>query len=274
MVDVRGRSRRLVQTIRGCARRFRSRPEEPDADARRLHARWRTQLARSRSRLETARRNLDAALAARDHGRVRRCTDRLNNELQAVRSLETLAAAGRESNGTASFVFSSAMLRDAYLRCVETPEEGMCLILGIHVDDRYLATHVVGFPYEYRSVVGAAGRHEATHRICIQAREWQHEVLSLTHSHPGDGADSTFPSPTDLRTHQRWELGWTMIGGIWSRDGFLRFFSHQQRFEVEVVGANMRRIERNVWKLDATDASEMPEAEDIGTGVGAPGADS
>ena len=71
------------------------------------------------------------------------------------------------------------------------------------------------------------------------------ELISMHHSHVMDGAASTAPSSVDLANMQRFVAqGWAAIGGIFSRDQFVRFFSTQHDFEISVFGKGAEVVSR------------------------------
>ena len=71
------------------------------------------------------------------------------------------------------------------------------------------------------------------------------ELISMHHSHVMDGAASTAPSSVDLANMQRFVAqGWAAIGGIYSRDHFVRFFSTQHDFEISIFGKGAEVVSR------------------------------
>ena len=147
------------------------------------------------------------------------------------------------------FIFSSWMLCDSFKMCTASPEEGMLFIVGVEFDGLAIGTRIIPFGYAYRSIIGAAGDHQDTHRICISTHEAGHRILALIHSHPGTGIKANYNSSVDARTQELWELTTKMVGGIWSRDGYLRFFSSKLPFAVKVIGEQMEQINDVIFKL-------------------------
>ncbi len=73
-----------------------------------------------------------------------------------------------------------------------------------------------------------------------------HPVLAMFHSHMSRGPRSTSPSETDLSNQRRFEkLGCEAIGGIFSLDGYARFFSTMKPFELLVFGKGAECISDN-----------------------------
>jgi len=216
-----------------------------------IYRKWQRKLNALRREGIRLRRRIDECARGGHSDELSRVAEKLT---QVTRDARALASLGTPEDGTRQrFVFSSAMLRESFRYCVSRPEEGMHFILGIEHEGMLIGTHIVPFPYEYRSVAGAAGVHQATHKICIQAHETGHYAIALVHSHPGSGIDANHPSPTDRRTQTLWECGTRLLGGIWSRDGYLRWYTNELAFAVNVEGNQIERVEENVWKIETED---------------------
>ncbi len=181
--------------------------------------------------------------------------DQIDSELELLGSIHQTSESTLHQRH--SFVFSSAMLLESFRLCVAKPEEGMHFILGVDLDGSLVGTQIVSFPYASRSIAGASGVHEATHAIAIQAHEFGHRIIAIIHSHPGSGKGANHPSHVDMKTHETWEKTHDIVGGIWSRDGYLRFFSADKVFDARVIGSRIQRIEDHVWKIEETSDVEM-----------------
>ena len=76
------------------------------------------------------------------------------------------------------------------------------------------------------------------------------------HSHPGSGKGSVSPSSTDIKNQKKLEnTGYKCISAIFSRDGFIRFFTVNNPFEVKVVGKGVECVAENVYRL--TEVEEL-----------------
>jgi len=148
-------------------------------------------------------------------------------------------------------IFSTMMLAQSFRLCTETQDEGMHFIVGVEYDGLKVGTHIIPFGYAQRSVAGAAGDPLDTHRIVIHTYEAATR-FSPCCIPPGSGPNANFPSAIDERTQRLWEQGSNLIGGIWSRDGFLRWYSVAVRFQVEVVGSHMEKLDARLFKLVST----------------------
>ena len=64
-----------------------------------------------------------------------------------------------------------------------------------------------------------------------------HKTHAMFHSHISRGAPSTWPSTTDRDNQKRYEkAGLIAVGGIFSLDGYMRFFTNSIPFDIEVYG--------------------------------------
>ena len=99
----------------------------------------------------------------------------------------------------------------------------------------------------------AHARADLKHQITVltQMEEAGYRLFACLHSHPGTGPAATVPSPTDLRTQANFEQGgYATIGGIFSRDGHVRFFSHNRPFRVRVTGNGATQVGDNLFRLE------------------------
>ena len=106
-----------------------------------------------------------------------------------------------------------------------------------------------------QSSVSASANREDLDTLLRQIDAWGHSMHGLFHSHPGAGALATIPSGVDWETQQRYERGgYPLIGGIFSRDGFIRFFA-TTLFEINVFGTGVKQYDPHLFKIHFPDNS-------------------
>lgn len=150
-----------------------------------------------------------------------------------------------------TYVLTTSQCMHSWEICTETEAEGLNFVAGMPFgNDIYFASSIITTPYATRSVAGASATIPAILRLTERMHDLGHSLILMMHSHPGSGIDANHPSPTDLDTQRRFEQIWNMIGAIFSRDGYLRFFSYNLPFNVVIKGKGMERIEKNVYRLD------------------------
>ena len=79
----------------------------------------------------------------------------------------------------------------------------------------------------------------------------------MAHNHVMHGLDSTRPSNVDLANQDRFvKIGWDAIGGIFSIDGYARFFSTASDFDFSLFGAGAAIVSdaprETIIKLEVT----------------------
>ncbi len=203
---------------------------------------------------QQATRALTSAIRRADVADIQLHTQQLSACLQEFNLLRQLLPKDRPSSNV--FVFSSMLLHDSFDSATELPQEGMHFVVGYEYDNLLIATRIIPFAYAHRSLAAARGDHQATHHSFIETHEFGHSLLALIHSHPGTGTFSNHPSGEDMQTQRNWELTTKMISGIWSRDGYLRFFSDTFPFSIVVVGSQIEQLEPHLWRLRHEDRED------------------
>ena len=70
-----------------------------------------------------------------------------------------------------------------------------------------------------------------------------HHVLGVFHSHTSNGPESTTPSSIDHNFMQRMaKIGCHCLGGIFSLDGYVRFFKESESFDIDIYGKGVEKI--------------------------------
>lgn len=82
----------------------------------------------------------------------------------------------------------------------------------------------------------------------ISAEEqFDHYFHAYFHSHPGSFSR---PSDVDMDYQRRLEAGgYETIGGIFTRDGQIRFFSHKLPFMIEIYGKGVEQIDDRLFRF-------------------------
>ena len=76
-------------------------------------------------------------------------------------------------------------------------------------------------------------------------------LTGVFHIHPGEGQNSAIPSKIDiLDQRKREQAGYLALGGIFSRDGHILFFSDKMPFSVVVKGKGIKQIKNNLFRLE------------------------
>jgi hypothetical protein len=120
---------------------------------------------------------------------------------------------------------------------------------GIRIIER-----MITFPFKQQSSVYVEGDHYATRDALIRMANFGYFLHAVCHSHPGKTIHSTLPSNIDLEHQSRLEKGgYQAISCIFSRDGFVRFFSVNLVFELNIYGEGVEKHGKNVFRLTEID---------------------
>ena len=176
----------------------------------------------------------DAALALLEQG----------HPPAAVLELEQLAVP--------TFVISSWFLSDCADYLLSHPQgfELLHLVTGskLSANQRTL-DRMIQVALEAHSHANARANQPDLQKLLIEFSGWGHTLHGMFHSHPGYGKEATKPSFIDLNTQKLYEKGgYPLVGAIFSRDGYVRFFSSNP-VAVTVFGAGVEQHEEHVFKI-------------------------
>ncbi len=177
---------------------------------------------------------------------------------QAVRERETTpmqvipAETDLEAkDGEPLFVVNSLMLHDCFKQLMKTEEESLHVVTGSVIGNIRSLERIVPLCLDWQSMAGASADNESLASEFIELYEYGLRPLAYFHSHPGCGAGATRPSSTDRQTQSTMEQsGGEIIGGIFSPDGFVRFYANKVKPNLRVLGKKVSNVEKNVYRLE------------------------
>lgn len=130
-------------------------------------------------------------------------------------------------------------------------KEYMVYMTGTEEDGRIYLTTLLHFETE-RSVAGVHGDPQSVLQAVLKMERAGHRLYGWFHSHPGSRAACS-PSSIDTGMQRRLEgLTYPAIGAVFTRDGYLRFFSVDRKFQIQIHGEGVRDVEAgtNLYKID------------------------
>ena len=161
-------------------------------------------------------------------------------------------------DGPPLFVISSLLLHDCYRLLTRTGDESLHALTGLVFGRSRILERIVPFRLSRQSVAGARAADESLATELLRIHDFGMLPLAYFHSHPGAGPFATLPSGTDRRTQDIMEKsGGHILGGIFSRDRFVRFYANRTEPHVRVVGKRAKEIEGNVYHLETEE--DLPE---------------
>lgn len=166
----------------------------------------------------------------------------------------------------AKFLVGSWFLRESFQYCTqrgrnvtnalnllgtgENNNEWVHYATGIEVGDWRTVDRIVKFSFAQQSVAYVESDAASSRDALIQMAEFGYRLHAVMHSHPGHGANATHPSGIDYDHQRRLERGgYVVVSGIYSRDGFVRFFTDDIQFQIEIFGEGVKQHESNLFEL-------------------------
>ena len=172
----------------------------------------------------------------------------------------------KRAPATPEYIISSWFLAECHAYLTSQPHgyERLHLVTGVKTSGTTRTLdHMARVAMAHQSLTGAKADQYALQKALIEMDDWGHSLHALFHSHPSTGALATRPSSTDLATHHRYEsAGYPLIGGIFVKDGYVRFFSTTQPFSVTIYGKGVEKVsgESNVYKIQTTPRRSVSDA--------------
>ena len=164
------------------------------------------------------------------------------------------------------FVINSMMLQECFDRATETEDENIVLVTGSRIGRLRCLERVVPVSLQAQSAVGAVTDASSLAEGYVGLYEYGLMPAACFHSHPGYGIEATHPSGTDMETQTLFERsGGTILGGIFSRDGYIRFYAKGDEPNVQVVGKKVEEVKKNLYRLDVE--QDIPLQSTEGTGA-------
>ena len=155
----------------------------------------------------------------------------------------------RNDNKKMTYLASSLFLMDSFELLNQREVESLHFVTGPQIGETRVLDRIVDFRHEKQSAVYAKADTNAVREALIYLSRYEFRLWGCFHIHPGFGAYSTFPSGTDMTLDRLLDRGgYECIGAIFSRDGYVRFFS-SKAFEINIYGNGVEKVDEKVFRL-------------------------
>jgi len=170
--------------------------------------------------------------------------------LKKLKEVQDLLSQKRERGDISSYMVGSWSLYKCFHFLNQGADENINYVTGLQIGAVLTLDRLVSFELAESSQVYVRGDLGSSTDCLIQMEELGHKLHGWFHIHPGIGPDSTHPSQIDVNHQRKLEQGgYPAIGGIFSRDGFVRFFSLKRIFEISIYGKEVEKINDRVYHL-------------------------
>lgn len=147
------------------------------------------------------------------------------------------------------YMVSSLFLQDSFALLNQREVESLHFVTGPEIGEIRVLDKIMDFRLEHQSSVYAKADSEAVRKVLIRLSQYKFRLLGYFHIHPGSGAGSTSPSGIDLTLDRLFDKGgYETVGAIFSRDGFIRFFSSRP-FKIQIYGEGVEKINERLYRL-------------------------
>jgi hypothetical protein len=193
---------------------------------------------------------LKAAAASGDRERAQIQLEVMMSYADLQQVARKLMPAGAGDNQEITYLVGSLFLYDCYKELVHGPDEDMHYVTGLKLGSILTMDRIITFDLDAATPVFAQGNLASSHEALIRLTRFGHRLHGLFHRHPGRGKESTRPSYIDLDTQERQESGkYPVIGAIFTKDGFVRFFSAKNQFQIVTYGEGVEHVGETVYRL-------------------------
>ena len=152
-----------------------------------------------------------------------------------------------------SYLISSLFLKESFELLNQREVESLHFVTGPEIEGTKVLDKIVDFRLEKQSTVYAKADTDATRDALIYLSDNGYKLWGCFHIHPGCGPSSIYPSGTDKTLDRLFvQGGYDCLGAIFSRDGFVRFFS-SKKFEVNIYGNGVEKVNEEIYRLTEID---------------------
>ena len=151
-----------------------------------------------------------------------------------------------------TFVLDSLFLRTCRRTLTGGPAEELYLVTGVKVDGGMLVPCcLLPMEYEHASPTGVAAKFLSSHEQLRRLARHGHVLHLVVHAHPGTGPDSVQESAVDIAAQDRLErAGYPAISGIFSKDGYVKFFANNTAFRIRIYGSGIKEVRHHVYQIN------------------------
>ncbi len=150
-----------------------------------------------------------------------------------------------------TYLVGSRFITDCYRFLMKHPTEVLHDVSGVKHNGVYTMERLDPLELDESSSVYARSNLLSTRDSLMDMHRFGYLLTGVFHSHPGNGPSSTNPSDIDVRNQKKLEYaGYKCLSAVFSRDGYVRFFSVSNPFKVVVRGRGVDNAgEENLFRI-------------------------
>ena len=162
---------------------------------------------------------------------------------------KVISAHAKKKPEMVTYLVSSLFLHENYDLMKDNAIETFYYVTGPETDGIKILDRIEKFGYEERNGAYAKAVTKDSTMILIKLDLHDHRLWGYFHSHTEPGINGTSPSFVDLNLRDTLDRGgYKAIGVIFSKDGFIRFFSSKP-FRIIIYGEGVVKINEELYHL-------------------------
>lgn len=166
--------------------------------------------------------------------------------------VETLSPSSKSKDDHHLFVLDSYFLGRCARELNYDGAEDMVVCSGPRIGNARLVSYIHR-PKLESSAIHVRQRPGEIAAILRELEPYGSNIHAIFHSHPGGGIPE--PSSNDHECQSIIErLGYRSIAGIFTNDGYIRFFSEGMDFSLLIVGKGLEQVDEFVYRLESREA--------------------
>jgi len=143
----------------------------------------------------------------------------------------------------------SLFIKDSFNFLNQGADESLHFITGIEVDGKKVLNRIIELNLENQNPCFARAGSNSVRKALMHLSIHGFCLLGYFHIHPGKGPSATCPSGIDLNMDRLlFRGGYESLGAIFSRDGFVRFYSSKE-FNVRIYGKGVEQVDKNIYRI-------------------------
>ena len=152
------------------------------------------------------------------------------------------------------YLATARFLKECHQHLMSRNTEVLHSVSGVRHNGLYTLDRLEHMELDRSSPTYAKSDLRSTIKVLTNLHQHGELLTGIFHSHPWHGRSAVNPSSTDIKNQKKHEdAGYRNVSAVFSRDGWVRFFTAGIPFEIRVEGKGVERVTENLFRLTETE---------------------
>ncbi len=152
------------------------------------------------------------------------------------------------------YLATARFLKECHEHLMSRKTEGLHSVSGIRYNGLYTLDRLEPLDLDESSPTYAKSNLCSTMKVLTNMHRHGELLTGMFHSHPWVGRSAVQPSSTDINNQKKHEdAGYRNVSAVFSRDGWVRFFTAGIPFRIKIEGKGIERVTENLFRLTETE---------------------